>query len=104
MSTNVKSPPPRPTASPEEGWVEVQAIRNAFTVGLRKLDELIPLSQTFPIRQLVTELFESTKFEIVKHRKTPQEVLQIAAPEVRAEMPNQKEAHEKRMAGIKGRQ
>lgn len=96
--------PPRQNASPEEGWVEVQAIRNAFTTNLRKLDEMIPASQTFPIREMVTELFESTKWEIIKHRKTPEEVLKVSAPEIREMMPNQKEAHDKRMAAIKGRQ
>lgn len=87
----------------EEGWVEAQVIRNVFQHSLRKLDEMLPTSERFPIKDLVTELFEKAKFEILKHRKDGYELLK-RHPELKTDTPNQKEAHDRRIQAMKTRQ
>ncbi len=100
-----KTPPPRRDLDLENGLIDAQVVRNVFTHTLRKLDELLPNSQKMPIRELVTELFEGAKYAILKHRKTPQEIFQTIAPELKMDNgPNQREAHEKRLQTMKNRQ
>ncbi len=90
--------------SPEDGWVDAQTIRNVFQHTMRRLDELLPSSQRLPVKDLVTELVESAKYALLKHRKTLEE-LQGARTQVKTEAaPSQKEAHEKRLQTLRQRQ
>jgi hypothetical protein len=98
-------PPPRPDLDFEAGYIDQAVVRNVFTVTLRKLDELVPSSERYPVKQLVTELFESAKYAILKQRKTIPEILGKTPMELKGEaVPSQKEGHDKRLAAMKGRQ
>lgn len=103
--TDTKDAPPKRDLDFESGWIDQAVVRNVFQHTLRKLDETLPSSERYPIKQVVTELFESAKYAILKQRKTIPEILGKTPMEMKGEaVPSQKEAHEKRLQGMRSKQ
>jgi hypothetical protein len=103
MSTNKPSRPLN--ESPEDGWVERQTIRNQMTMAMRKLEETLPRSERWPIREVVLEIVQAMCLKMLQHSKSTADIIANAQPPRRTAdiTPDQRDAHAARMAAMKAR-